>query len=442
MKTFKLLLILFLITSPLYAADTKITDLTADASPSTDDLLTTINDPGGTPANRKVTIANMESVMESTMDLQDMQGAVTDAQVPNTITIDSASAVESTDLGTLTDGKACTYDLTGTEIDCATDYQPLESTLTDIADGTIAENLVNTANPWADNEVADAITVTPPGATTQVIFNDAGAFAGDAGMTYDKVGNTLNLAGGLTVGPTGGFIISDDGSFSNFVSTTTLIFYGETGLSFESGTGSVDFLSTINFTETGTINGLDAIDATTETTLEAALEATYEPKEYWWPASATLPLQASADSVAPISKNAMTSQDELVVLFDSSNPECRAVNFKVPSDVDTSGTVAFRVDWKSDMTAVGNVLWQANMTQGANENVSNDTSIVIPANADAVQALIGRPTVTDWTASVSTLGWTASEDVNGTICRDANQAGDTMSQDALMVGFGIQIPRS
>lgn len=39
-------------------------------------------------------------------------------------------------------------------------YQPLESTLTDMADGTIAEDLVNTANPWADNEVADDITIT------------------------------------------------------------------------------------------------------------------------------------------------------------------------------------------------------------------------------------------------------------------------------------------
>ena len=36
--------------------------------------------------------------------------------------------------------------------------QPLEATLTDIADGTIAENLVNTANPWADNEVSDTLT--------------------------------------------------------------------------------------------------------------------------------------------------------------------------------------------------------------------------------------------------------------------------------------------
>lgn len=39
-------------------ADSKITGLTADTAPSTDDLVTTINDPGGTPANRKVTVAN------------------------------------------------------------------------------------------------------------------------------------------------------------------------------------------------------------------------------------------------------------------------------------------------------------------------------------------------------------------------------------------------
>ncbi len=37
-------------------------------------------------------------------------------------------------------------------------YQPLEATLTDIADGIITENLVNTANTWADNEVSNTLT--------------------------------------------------------------------------------------------------------------------------------------------------------------------------------------------------------------------------------------------------------------------------------------------
>lgn len=39
-------------------ADKKITDLTADTSPTGDDLIPTVNDPGGTPANRKVALAD------------------------------------------------------------------------------------------------------------------------------------------------------------------------------------------------------------------------------------------------------------------------------------------------------------------------------------------------------------------------------------------------
>ena len=40
-------------------ADSKITALTADTAPSSDDLVVTVNDPAGTPANRKVTLANI-----------------------------------------------------------------------------------------------------------------------------------------------------------------------------------------------------------------------------------------------------------------------------------------------------------------------------------------------------------------------------------------------
>lgn len=39
-------------------ADTKISGLTADTTPTSDDIIPTVNDPGGTPANKKVTLAN------------------------------------------------------------------------------------------------------------------------------------------------------------------------------------------------------------------------------------------------------------------------------------------------------------------------------------------------------------------------------------------------
>lgn len=44
-------------------ADQKITALTADASPTGDDLIVTVQDPGGTPVNRKVTLANLATYL-------------------------------------------------------------------------------------------------------------------------------------------------------------------------------------------------------------------------------------------------------------------------------------------------------------------------------------------------------------------------------------------
>jgi hypothetical protein len=42
--------------------DTKLTNMTADTSPSTDDIIYTVNDPSGTPASRKVTLANIATL--------------------------------------------------------------------------------------------------------------------------------------------------------------------------------------------------------------------------------------------------------------------------------------------------------------------------------------------------------------------------------------------
>lgn len=60
--------------------------------------------------------------------------------------VDNAEALEGTDLGTLTDGKVCTYDATGTEIDCATTMTPDEvGTLTNTKWCTSDGSVVNCA---------------------------------------------------------------------------------------------------------------------------------------------------------------------------------------------------------------------------------------------------------------------------------------------------------
>jgi hypothetical protein len=70
-------------------------------------------------------------------------------------------------------------------------YQPLEATLTDIADGTIAENLVNTANPWAVNE----------GGTGAATLTDGGILLGSGTGAITPLAQATN--GQLPIGSTG-----------------------------------------------------------------------------------------------------------------------------------------------------------------------------------------------------------------------------------------------
>lgn len=85
-------------------------------------------------------------------------------------------------------------------------FQPLESTLIDIADGTIAENLVNTANPWADNEVADDITAS------NYLPLAGGTLTGE--LVVDELGiegqPTDSIADCSSFAATGGGIFYDD----------------------------------------------------------------------------------------------------------------------------------------------------------------------------------------------------------------------------------------
>lgn len=46
-------------------ANLKISQLTADASPTSDDLLVTVNDPAGTPANKRVTLASLFAALQT-----------------------------------------------------------------------------------------------------------------------------------------------------------------------------------------------------------------------------------------------------------------------------------------------------------------------------------------------------------------------------------------
>lgn len=62
-------------------ADTKITALTEDTTPASTDLLMTVDDPGGSPINKKATIANVVAAVASVAGLALMDDANAAAQL-------------------------------------------------------------------------------------------------------------------------------------------------------------------------------------------------------------------------------------------------------------------------------------------------------------------------------------------------------------------------
>lgn len=121
------------------------------------------------------------------------------------------------------------------------------------------------------NATVTGIETAPGGNNTEIQFNNAGAFGGDANLTWDASGQTLNVGTGLgsvktknIVGPAGdiGYIWSDNGSgvltshitFSSASSVTTNFVQG----SFYFGSPATPV--TVDFTN-ATITGIDTYSA-------------------------------------------------------------------------------------------------------------------------------------------------------------------------------------
>jgi hypothetical protein len=193
-------------------------------------------------------------------------------------------------------------------------------------------------------------------------------------------------------------------------------------------------------------NSTNAFSCGSDQSSAGGTDAGMPDKDYWWPASATLPLEA-ADSIPPISKSTGTNIDQLNVLFDSATDECRTMNFSVPASIDTTKVATFRVDWRAPCTSCTTppanvVVWDFRHNGGVASGSSLDaslTTISLNSTADTASADV---VVAQTNTLVSALGWAVSDDVVVVVCRDANHASDTVSYDATAVGFGVSIPRA
>lgn len=100
------LLFLIILSTNAFSADTKISGLTADTSPTVDDLIVTVDDPSGTPANKKATIANV--LKGGNITIQAFNGNVGIGSSSPSVLLDVAGPIRGTVIQGITTGDSYT----------------------------------------------------------------------------------------------------------------------------------------------------------------------------------------------------------------------------------------------------------------------------------------------------------------------------------------------
>lgn len=176
------------------------------------------------------------------------------------------------------DGRKIIGDSLVTDAEGAARYQPLESTLTDIADGTISENLVNTAFPWADNEVANDITASN---YTPLLVSDADNTLTFAGTNANMILNFTASNSSLVLRRNGEdsyglqIIPSPDGTTeSTIYSLNGPLAIGSSAhdITLEGGNLLTTFNGYIDLSPSGTVR-IQSLDFPNSTGLEDSIEA-------------------------------------------------------------------------------------------------------------------------------------------------------------------------
>ena len=318
------------------------------------------------------------------------------------------------------------------------DYQPLEATLTDIADGTIDENLINTAYPWAINEggtgqstAANAFGALKQDATTAAtgvveLATDAETVTGAA---TDKVTTPANITAKMAAPGAIGGTTPAAGTFT----TITSIPDG-TNETFQVNDGSLDFTDG-NAGTTGTLT----VDASGNIGYNKAI-GSVQYKTIWIPAVSMTPRQTNGPSVGTY-EYATNDVNSDYLAFDDGTEEFADFKFPMPEDWDRS-TIKVKFYWSSatGSTANDTVEWQIagqaksdsdalDVAYGDAGEVISDT--LLADNGGDLQLSSATPEVTigGTPALGDLIHFTTSRNVGGT---------DDMTEDAWLFGVWIQ----
>src|SRR5690606_31573717 len=161
--------------------------------------------------------------------------------------------------------------------------------------------------------------------------------------------------------------------------------------------------------------------------------------EYYFKAS---DFDALETNFAPLNQDNGSTSRILARAFDDSTEEFVNFSIKAPSDIDTSGTVTFRV-WMYAATAVASRFVQLTFDHRAVDNGESwDGAYTSEDSGDlAIDGTQDDITEANWTETVSNLGWAADDFIMCRLSRIA-PSGTNLSGDLYVVGFAIEIPRA
>jgi hypothetical protein len=163
-------------------ADEKLTQLTSLDAFATGDLLYVVDDPAGTPVSKKATIQQVQDYVE---------GAANTFTAKQTIDLSGEQlALGGTNTGVMSFAGSSSGKVTVQAASAAGTYT-LTLPTSDGDSGQFLQTDGSGVLSWDDAPVT-----SPAGSDTQLQFNDAGSFGGDAGLTFDKTSNALTIGAG------------------------------------------------------------------------------------------------------------------------------------------------------------------------------------------------------------------------------------------------------
>ena len=149
-----------------------------------------------------------------------------------------------------------------------------------------------------------------------------------------------------------------------------------------------------------------------------------------------------ASDPAPLDTDTGTNGTIKRQLFDDTTDESVIGQFKVPSDLDTSGTVTFRMYGYASTAAADDVVFIFSHS-AISDSDSWDTAFTDESSgAKTCDADQDNIDIFTWTETVSNLGWSANDFCRFKLTRDADNGSDDLTGDYGVILFEIDIPRA